>query len=53
MYYVAKIYNSINPSIIMDFKEEKHAKQYAELMTKAGKGTYIVLMPVPENEELK
>lgn len=46
MYYVAKIYNSLNPSIIMDFKEEEHAKQYAELMTKAGKGIYIVLKAI-------
>lgn len=53
MYYVAKVYSHNNPSIIMDFKEEIHAKQYAELMNKAGKGTYIVLMPVPENEERK
>lgn len=53
MYYVAKVYTSVNPSIIMNFNEEEHAKQYAELMTKAGKGTYIVLMPVPENEERK
>lgn len=48
MYYVAKIYNSMNPSIIMDFEEEEHAKQYAELMTKAGKGAYIVLEPIQE-----
>lgn len=53
MYYVAKIYNSVNPSIIMNFDKEEHATQYAELMTKAGKGTYIVLMPVPRNEERK
>ena len=42
MFYVAKLYNSMNPSIIMTFDKEEHAKQYAELMTKAGKGTYIV-----------
>ena len=46
MYYVAKLYNSVNPSIIMDFKEEEHAKQYAELMSKAGKGNYIVLKTI-------
>lgn len=46
MYYVAKLYSHNNPSIIMDFKEEAHAKQYAELMTKAGKGNYIVLKTV-------
>lgn len=53
MYYVAKTYGSSTPSIIMSFEHEEHALQYAELMTKAGKGTYIVLMPVPENEERK
>lgn len=46
MYYVAKLYNGVNPSIIMDFKEEEHAKQYAKLMNEAGKGTYIVLKTI-------
>lgn len=46
MYYVAKVYSHNNPSIIMDFKEADHAKQYADLMTKAGKGTYIVLKTI-------
>ena len=46
MFYVAKIYNSLNPSIIMNFDKEEHAKQYADLMTKAGKGTYIVLKAI-------
>lgn len=46
MYYVAKLYNHNNPSIIMDFKEEELAKQYAKLMNEAGKGTYIVLKTI-------
>lgn len=47
MYYVAKLYNRYaNPSIIMDFKEEEQAKQYAKLMNEAGKGTYIVLKTI-------
>lgn len=46
MFYVAKIYNSLNPSIIMNFDKEEHAKQYTDLMTKAGKGTYIVLKTI-------
>ena len=46
MFYVARLYNHSNPSIIMDFQTEEHAKQYVELMTKAGKGTYIVLKTV-------
>lgn len=43
MYYVAKTYNSFNPTIIMSFDNEEHAKQYAELMRKAGKGEYVIL----------
>ena len=46
MFYVARLYNHVNPSIIMNFDKEEHAKQYVELMTKAGKGTYIVLKTV-------
>ena len=46
MYYVAKVYNHASPSIIMNFDKEEHAKQYAELMTKAGKGNYIVLKTI-------
>lgn len=46
MYYVAKLCSSLNPSIIMNFNEEEHAKQYAELMTKAGKGNYVVLKTI-------
>ena len=46
MYYVAKLYNYSNPSIIMDFSTEELAKQYVELMTKAGKGNYIVLKTI-------
>ena len=46
MYYVARLYNHFNPSIIMGFDKEEHAKQYAELMTKAGKGTYFILKTI-------
>lgn len=46
MFYVAKVYSHNNPSIIMNFDKEEHAKQYAELMTKAGKGNYIVLKTI-------
>ena len=46
MYYVAKVYNTLCPSIIMNFEKEEHAKQYAELMSKAGKGQYIVLKQI-------
>ena len=46
MYYVAKLYGHSNPSIIMDFNNEEHARQYADLMTKAGKGNYVVLKTI-------
>ncbi len=46
MYYVAKLYTHVNPSIIMDFPTEQLAKQYVELMTKAGKGNYVVLKQI-------
>lgn len=48
MFYVAKLYTHVNPSIIMDFPTKELAMQYAELMTKAGKGAYIVLEPIRE-----
>lgn len=48
MFYVAKLYTHLNPSIIMDFPTKELAMQYAELMTKAGKGAYIVLEPIRE-----
>lgn len=48
MYYVARLYTHVNPSIIMDFPTKELAIQYAELMTKAGKGAYIVLEPIRE-----
>ena len=46
MYYVARLYNHVNPSIIIDFPTEELAKQYIELMTKANKGDYIVLKTI-------
>lgn len=48
MYYVARLYTQINPSIIMDFSTKELAMQYVELMTKAGKGAYVVLEPIHE-----
>lgn len=48
MFYVAKLYTHVNTSIIMDFPTKELAMQYAELMTKAGKGAYIVLEPIQE-----
>lgn len=46
MYYVAKVYQYSKPSIIESFDNEKLAQQYAEIMTVAGKGQYIVLKTI-------
>lgn len=46
MYYVAKTFNHGNPSIVESFGNETLAKQYAEIMTTAGKGEYIVLKTI-------
>lgn len=46
MYYVAKMYNHMVPSIVMNFEKQEHAEEYADLMNKACKGTYIVLKPL-------
>lgn len=43
MYYVAKVYSAILPNIVESFEDEVLAFNYAEIMNKAGKGTYIVL----------
>ena len=48
MYFVAKLYSHIAPAIIESFDNKAHAMAYAEVMTKSGKGTYIVLEPIPE-----
>ena len=46
MYYVAKLYNTMNPSIVESFNDEELAHSYAKVMNAAGKGKYIVLKPV-------
>ena len=48
MYYVAKLYNCINPSIVEKFDNKEHAIQYAKVMTESGKGACIVLSPIEE-----
>lgn len=48
MYYVAKLYNTMSPSFVMVFDKKEHALQYAELMTKASKGQYIVLAEIKD-----
>lgn len=48
MYYVAKLYTHVNPSIVEKFNNKEHAIQYAKVMTESGKGAYIVLSPIQE-----
>lgn len=45
-YYVAKTYKTINPTIVESFESLELAKQYAEIMSNAGKGEYIVLTAI-------
>lgn len=45
-YYVAKIYKAMNPTIVESFESLELATQYAEIMSSAGKGTYIVLTAI-------
>jgi hypothetical protein len=53
MYTVVKLYQYTKPLVVEQFDDLTLAQQYADVMTKSGKGTYIVLMPVPKNEERK
>lgn len=46
MYYVAKLYTHVNPSIVERFDNKEHAIAYAKVMTESGKGAYIVLEPI-------
>lgn len=46
MYFVAKLYEHINPSIVEKFNNKEHAIQYAKVMTESGKGAYVVLEPI-------
>lgn len=48
MYYVAKLYTHVNPSIVERFDNKEHAIAYAKVMTESGKGAYIVLEPIRE-----
>lgn len=53
MYIIVKLYQHAKPLVVEQFDDLTLAQQYADVMTKSGKGTYIVLMPVPKNEERK
>ena len=47
MYYVAKMYTHMLPSIVECFENEEHADIFAKVMT-ASKGTpYVVLKELP------
>lgn len=50
MYTVVKLYQYSKPLVVEQFDDLTLAQQYADVMTKSGKGTYIVLMPVPKTE---
>lgn len=46
MYYVAKTYLHGTPNIVESFETLKLAQSFADIMTAAGKGNYIVLQPI-------
>lgn len=47
MYYVAKVYKHMLPSIVESFENEEHADVFAKVIT-ASKGTpYVVLKELP------
>lgn len=48
MYFVAKLYKVMPPSIVECFDNKEHAMAYAKIMTESGKGAYIVLEPIQE-----
>lgn len=50
MYIVVKLYQYAKPLVVEQFDDLKLAQLYADVMTESGKGTYIVLMPVPKEE---
>ena len=46
MYYVAKVYTHMLPSIVECFEKEEHADAFARVMTESKGTPYIVLKPV-------
>ena len=50
MYYVAKLFKSISPSIVEQFENIEDAADYAAIMNRSGKGNYIVLRPLTPEE---
>lgn len=43
MYYIAKLYNHCQPTIVESFDDLALAESYANIMNSANKGTYVVL----------
>lgn len=43
MYYVAKTYEHVSPSIVEEFQSYEDAAIYVALMHKNGKGKYVIL----------
>ena len=50
MYYVAKFYKNLNPSIVEQFENLEDAADYAAIMNRSGKGNYSVLRPLTKEE---
>ena len=54
MYYVAKVYKTMLPTIIESFEHLNHAEMMCMIMNESGKGPHIVLgteMSVEQAEE--
>ena len=47
MYYVAKVYTHMHPSIVECFENEEHANVFAKVMTESKGTQYVVLKKLP------
>lgn len=43
MYYVARVYKHLMPSVVEYFENEEHAKAFAKVMSEAKNEPYVVL----------
>lgn len=43
MYYVAKVYKTMLPTIVESFENRNHAEMMCMIMNKSGKGPHVVL----------
>lgn len=46
MYYVAKMYKTLNPTIVEQFTDEERAKRFADIMNAEKGDKYVVLAVV-------